>query len=163
MIHVLSFSQLKDLFFFMPNNQPSSKIIFGKPASTGKNRRAEHSRDSHHSHRPGIRPFVDGIIENKAADAEKLPQETELLDTFGPKLQRNWSNCSCATGLDPKNIENLERSWDFCQAIGRNEFAFYFSVSTYLGSTAAGHHLFTQFISLICGVLGAILLRWEEL
>jgi hypothetical protein len=32
---------------------------------------------------------VDGIIENKAADAEKLPQETELLDTFGPKLQRN--------------------------------------------------------------------------
>jgi len=86
MIHVLSLSQLRDLLFFMPKNQPSAKIIFGKPASTGKNRRAElDSRDSHHSHpSPGIRPFVDGIIENKAA--EKLPQETELLDTFGPKL-----------------------------------------------------------------------------
>ena len=101
MIHVLSLSQLRDLLFFMPKNQPSAKIIFGKPASTGKNRRAElDSRDSHHSHpSPGIRPFVDGIIENKAA--EKLPQETELLDTFGPKLLKEIDQIAAVqTGLD---------------------------------------------------------------
>ena len=97
-------ASLKICFFFMPNNQPSSKIIFGKPASTGKNRRAEHSRDSHHFHRPGIRPFVDGIIENKAA--EKLPQETELLDTFGPKLHKKLIKLQLCNWTWPKKYKN---------------------------------------------------------